>query len=103
MKALLTLDNGETLMIDVWRNHPGPIFADTIADEIRGGWNSDKQHLHKVVKVKVFRTGDIIIPDEVKKQLPKDFLAPKPKIGDNINRSDFTPSRSRKKRTLRIW
>lgn len=88
------------MKINVWQNKRGKgVFIDQVERDFMNDWNSDPRHAPKVVKVKVFRTGDVTLPNDIRRQLPNDYF--KPKIGDGLTREDFRPSNGKKR--IKLW
>lgn len=103
MDAIVTYDTGQKMKINIWSDGGGKgIFIDQIERDFMRSWNSDPRHAHKIVKVKVFRTGEVTMPDYIRQQLPLDYFKPnRPKVGDNISRENLKPNKGRKR--MRIW
>lgn len=91
MKAMLTFDTGETIEADVYFNDDRPIYADSMERDFMRTYNRNTPpDGHKLIKVKIFRTGSVTMPPEMSRQLP-------PLTGmRDMNAKG-------KKRSVRIW
>lgn len=78
------------------------VFLEQMEEKFINEWNSNPIHEHKIVRVKLFRTGSLTMPDDIRRQLPDDFFKPDhAMIGDNISKDDLKPCNGKKK--IRIW
>lgn len=98
MKAILTFDDGEQLEADVYFNEDRPIYADSMEEDFKRAYNRNAPpNGHKLKKVKIFRTGSVTIPQELRIQLP-----PQDMKANMTPRNKIKKTRSNK-RSIRIW
>lgn len=75
MKAMLTFDTGETIEADVYFNEDRPIYADSMEEDFKRAYNRNAPpNGHKLNKVKIFRTGSVTMPQELKIQIPQENM-----------------------------
>ena len=66
----MTFDNCETAEADVFFNEGRPIFADSMERDFMEAWNRNTPPgSHKLIKVKIFRTGSVTMTEEMKREL----------------------------------
>ena len=123
MKAILTFDDGERIPgVDIYYDGDAPITMSQLERNFIQEFNRNTPPGgHRVVKVKIFRTGDMRTPREIREQLqgcnigmngkPLPPMRPKPKRhkpepnmnpwGEEVKQA-LTKSRT-KKQTFKIW
>ena len=70
---MLTFDTGETIEADVYFNEGRPIYADSMEEDFKRAYNRNAPpNGHKLYKVKIFRTGSVTMPRELKIQIPQE-------------------------------
>lgn len=122
MKAILTFDDGNRMPgVDIYYDGDEPITMSQLERYFIQEFNRNTPHGgHRVIKVKIFRTGDMRTPREIREQLQGCNIGmngkpltppmrtkrhkPEPKLnpwGEEVKQA-LTQSRT-KKQTFKIW
>ena len=116
MKSMITFVSGQTMNVDIYYDGDKPVSIPQLERMYLTEYNrATPPDGVKLAKVKIFRTGSMRTPTEIKQQLDKlpairmdgkplrrEEEKPRNPWGDEVKRSLYD-SGNKKKRTIKIW